>query len=212
MFAQLLYMKTHKLNRACLQLVAGLVICTGVAAAPVAPADAADVPDQSATAAMSRATERSGAAESAGTSRSVELLIELQSKTAGLDFSERARENGTATKPGLAPGGPAAPAVAGVGAANNAAGLFGSGAVPMPVAKETTSRESDWRGSAHSNSSGSATQDSSRGDTAGGGGRLTLPREIIQWVRDNRGTVVIGALAVLLVLWGTSIAFSQRRH
>jgi len=193
----------------CAQLLLTLTLAAAATAAPVAPTDAGDVPDQSATAAIGRATQKTGATETAGGARAVDLLIELQSKTAGLDFDERARENGTATRPGASLATGNTVVTGGVGATPAAGGLFGSGAVPMPPPKETSSRDSDWRTPARSASPSYQADARSEGDA--GGGRVSLPREIVQWVRDNRAMVVGVALLVLAALWGTSLAVSRRR-
>lgn len=193
--------------------ILGLLLAAAAMAAPVAPTEANDLPDQSAAAAITRAAEKAVRTEPAGSSRTVDLLIELQSKTAGLDFNERARENPGATRPGVVPGVGAAPATGMVSATQNAAGLFGSGAVPMPPPRESTSKDGDWRGQSPNTSNSSyQNKDSRPGDDAAGGGRITLPREIIQWVRENRGLVVGGAVLVLVLLWATSMAFNRRRR
>ncbi len=202
-----------KSYRLCVQLLLSLTVTT-LAAAPVAPADEGDVPDQSAAAAIGRATQKPGAAESAGGARAVDLLIELQSKTAGLDFNERARENGTAARPGATLPALNPPAAGGVGGPQTAGGLFGSGAVPMAPPKESSTREGDWRTSTRTASPSYASDTRTERDGSGGGGgggRVSLPREVIQWVRDNRAMVVGGALFVLAALWGTSLAVSRRR-
>jgi hypothetical protein len=200
----------HKLIRSMAPLMLGLAVAFATHAAPVDPADAIDVPDQSAAAVISRTGQKGTSAESAGGARAVDLLIELQSKTAGLDFNERARENGSVARPGATLAAGTAPTVSSAGGAQNTGGLFGSGAVPMAPPKENVSKDSDWRGSPRNASP--SQQGEARSDNAGGGGRISLPRELIQWVRENRAMVVGGALLVLAVFWGTSVAVSQRRR
>jgi hypothetical protein len=58
-----------------------------------------------------------------------------------------------------------------------------------------------------------AQQDSghSGGGEGAGGGLLKLPREIIQWVRENRSLVVGGAILVLALLWLSSMAVARRK-
>ena len=89
-------MKNNYLT-ACVLALQGLLIAAVAMAAPVAP-DAADMPQQPAGSPLVRPSDRASTVESANGSRSVDLLIELQNKTAGLDFNERARENGNTAR------------------------------------------------------------------------------------------------------------------
>ena len=207
-------MKNNYLT-ACVLALQGLMIAAVAMAAPVAP-DAADMPQQPAASALVRPSDRASTVESANGSRSVDLLIELQNKTAGLDFNERARENGNTARSTALPVAGATQATTPGSATPNAAGLFGSGAVPMPPPRETTAKESDFHQvNSRSNESSSGYQpsrDNTQNDDGAGGGRVSLPREVIRWVRENRGMVVGGALLALVALWGTSVAVGQRRR
>jgi len=198
----------------CAAALLGLILGATAVAAPVAP-DAADMPQQPAASALVRPSERAGTVESANGSRSVDLLIELQNKTAGLDFNERARENGNTARSAALPVAGATAATPAVSATPNA-GLFGSGAVPMPPPRETSAKESDFHQvQSRSNESSSGYQpgkDNAQNDDGAGGGRVSLPREVIRWVRENRGMVAGGALLALVALWGTSVAVTQRRR
>ncbi len=203
-----------KTNLVCAGLPVLLSLCWSLAiqAAPVSTTDADEVPDQPAPAVISAPSPTTGAIDKSSPSHAVDLLIELQSKSAGLDFNERARENGNAPRPVITPGAaPQQPMPAAT--TQNAAGLFGSGAVPMPVARENTAREADWRSPARSVAAGPVQQDSghSGGGEGAGGGLLKLPREIIQWVRENRSLVVGGAILVLALLWLSSMAVARRK-
>jgi hypothetical protein len=58
--------------------------------------------------------------------------------------------------------------------------------------------------------------DGSTGVAAGGSESRSflpfLPRELIEFVRNNREWVIAGALAVLVLMWGGSMAFGRVRR
>lgn len=193
----------------------GSFVCAPALAAPVAPGEAESGDEPAAASAIGRATEVPRMGDGAGSSRSVDILIELQKKSAGLDFSERARESGNASRVATPPAGSASSgAEHPQSATRNAAGLFGSGAVPMAAPRETSTRESEWRPTTGMPSAAGEARSGAATEPVGGsgGGRWLLPREIVQWVRDNRAMVIGGAVVLLVLLWGTSVVFSQRRR
>lgn len=125
----------HDQDESGLRRLAGfaqLVLVVVIQAALVSTTDADEVPDQPAPAVISAPSPTTGAIDKSSPSHAVDLLIELQSKSAGLDFNERARENGNAPRPVITPGAaPQQPMRAPAATTQNAAGLFGSGAVPV---------------------------------------------------------------------------------
>lgn len=187
----------------------------GAAAAPVDAADAPDTSGQPGAAIVTAPAQNNGVTDKSGSSHTVDMLIELQSKSAGLDFRERARENGAPPRSIVTPGGVGAPVPGAAPAMQSQGGLFGSAAVPTPVARDTGNRDSDWRGSTRSVSSGSVEQahETNRDEAASNArGLLKWPREVILWVRENRSLAVGGTLLLLALLWVGSLVMSHRKH
>ena len=146
-------------------------------------------------------------------SRSVDLLIQMQQRSAGLEFNERrpltdARE--LRLRPVAMPPGKSSQVPVSEDTKTPASGLFGSGATPMVQSNR---------------SSGGETRVPQSEAPSAGGGRpargassaepmppwLLLPREVIEYVRENRGFVVACVSGLLLMFWGGSVAFSRRR-
>ena len=154
-----------------------------------------------------------------GTSRSLDLLIEMQGKAAGLDFSQSTRaidRSARALPPTGSPDLRQTPLPSSAG--NSSSGLFGSGAAPAVVTKGHAGGGSEWRPAAGraSLTPGGAAGD--HVDSARSGVDQVreplwqLPRVAIRWMRDNRLLVVAAAVALLALLWGTTFAFSPRRR
>ncbi len=186
-------------------LLAAALAC----AAPTTP-DTLSPPEASgddATAETGRIPGHAGAAES----RAVDLLIEMQPRGAGLAFTDKARKRPRPGDLGDRPAQPARPqhlATVAEAPPTSKAGLFGSGATPMVQARVAT--RSDPVTTAPD-----AFASPRRGAGSGSGealpGWLLLPREIIDYVRENRGFVLACVAASLAVFWAASILVSRRR-
>jgi hypothetical protein len=70
----------------------------------------------------------------------------------------------------------------------------------------------DHRGQEEVSSNGGAIRPG-RGATEAGPPPLWLlfPREVVEYVRENRGFVLTCVSGLLLLFWGCSVAFSRRR-
>jgi hypothetical protein len=152
------------------------------------------------------------------TSRAVEMLIDMQGKSAGLDFSAGTRaldKSSQADSPSrksqessLAP--MPEPARA------SQSGLFGSGATPVPATRPGADPGSAWRPATSTAGASDLTENGSVPRATGAGTewdqRLNLPRTVVAWVRDHRSVVVVLAIGLLALMWGGSIAMGQRRR
>lgn len=153
-------------------------------------------------------------------SRTVDMLIELQGKQAGLAFT--AAERAAARTDTPAPRTESAGQTAGAAAPTpNRAGLFGSGAIPVApprdAAPTTVNREAEWQ-------PGSAQRSSADGPVAGaaprayesglahGDERVSMPRTVVAWIRENRALVIGVAVVVLVAVGAASMGVGQRRR
>jgi hypothetical protein len=158
--------------------------------------------------------DRLRGADSNTGSRTIDLLIDMQQRSAGLQFNERQRPSGSSeVKPRAAPNG-MAPTVATQPVAGTRAeapptppsGLFGSGATPLVQTARTATVEP--RGGAGPDSAPQRRP----GATSTGEPLprwLLLPREIIEYVRENRWLVLSSVAGGLLLIWGISALFAR---
>ncbi len=202
------------MSRACRLSPLILALTCGAAhAAPTTPDKLADPP----------APEQEGAAlpdrlrtpEAVTGSRTIDLLIDMQQRSAGLQFNERQRPARSgeikprAAVPQLET--PAAPtAQAPVPKVETPplppSGLFGSGATPMVQAARTATVEP--RGVAGVDTSPPRrTGPTSTGEPLPRW--LLLPREVIEYVRENRWLVLSSVAGGLLLVWGISALFAR---
>jgi hypothetical protein len=155
------------------------------------------------------------AAKVPGTNRTIDLLLEMQSKDPGApapaDTAQSARSkalarsantNSAAANRMLADE-PTALGVQPVGPASAAAPvMFGSDTAPAPI-RATTPSSSEWQ----------ATQGAgggrSRSDEAPRRWVLIAPG-LVLWLRQNRDWVIGGAVLTLALMWGVSAVFSRR--
>lgn len=134
----------------------------------------------------------------------IELLIEMQPRSAGLVFNERARSRDKPV-PSAAVGPERDSTTHPSRPANDRGGLFGAGAVPA-VSRGNSSSETDYR------SIGTGRSVTDRADRSAADGQrraALLPAEIIELVRDNREWVIAGAVALLSLLWVGSVALGR---
>ncbi len=205
-----------------LAIVLALSVSGAALAGPAGPGDAAaEGGAQEETIGESRRAAPAGASDDRNSARTVDLLIEMQGRSAGLTFNERTRrERGDSTdraeSRGAVPGNTPLGAQAGHEVKppdTNRAGLFGSAAVPqVPV---RNSPLSEARGVEPLRSSAAGPAGGARGDGSPDPvdlySKLWLPRMLVQWIRDNRVMVISGAVLLLVAVWGSSVAASRRR-
>jgi hypothetical protein len=221
-------------------VLAALVACAAPTwAAPVAPSGTGDLEEEAPAAVSGRVLQRPSSKEVASGSRTVDILIEMQDKSAGLDFnasatgtvSEGQAAGGGAGRraagalapapvPGLAPGLiPAAPAPVVPAAVTTSAtpqgGLFGSGAVPMVATTQPAGVSPPPAADAGSVGRESTPVGAYRGNpgfrSMEGPGERGLLQKLLGWIRDNRAMVAGGALLMLALVWGTSVAVARQQ-
>ena len=146
--------------------------------------------------------------------RTIDLLVEMQQPTAGIQFNERAGRPGARdVQPRQAQ---ATPAVAAQTQQRNQietpptppSGLFGTGATPTVQSRSQASHERASQGDAMpARASGRSSSDVPPELKRW----LQWPREFVEYVRENRAFVA-GCAAMLLVMgWTGSMMFSRRR-
>lgn len=156
-----------------------------------------------------------GARSAAATadSRTIDLLVEMQQPTAGIQFNERSARGTTGDVPARAA--PPAPGSALSSArqphaemsATPPSGLFGSGATPTVQSRSQSLSDSPSRDAGPARAGGRPSPDVPPEVKRW----LQWPREMVEYVRENR-VAVVGGTAVLLVLaWAASLMFSRRR-
>jgi hypothetical protein len=157
--------------------------------------------------------------------RTIDMLVDMQQPSAGIQFNERAQRNpGTkgaqsqasqqTAQPSRAltqvnmPASPQRPKLD--APATPPSGLFGSGATPAAV--QTRSQSAGDGSSASSDAGPARTANRPAADLPPELKRwLHWPRQIAEYVRENRA-FVFGCTAVLLVMaWTGSMMFSRRR-
>lgn len=198
------------------------VLTALVGAARAAPTDevASDRPTASfGDAAGAKPAERVVTPEISSGSRTVDMLIELQGKPAGLGpaVTERtsARTDLPTPKTDAAINGFSA-----LAPPPDKAGLFGSAANPVAATRyepaAATKPPPEWpSASAERSLAGTAspgtTPQAHQSELDGGGERLRVLRTVVNWIRENR-TLVIGAAVLLLAAVGFASARAGQRR
>ena len=178
-------------------------------------AAAADSPKFVAPAAEDRSAV---AADVPSTSKTVELLLEMQGKNPGLEAGERPKLDTTAVQPSAASGVPAKAAFGG-----DAALPFGGPEVLGNKPEGRAPEAVDWSeappsrfggGGQPSFGAGAAPREPNRPEAAerlpSSDEDLGIPRKLVRFVKENRDMVVMGSIALLLLLWGISAIASGR--
>lgn len=137
-----------------------------------------------------------------GTSQTVDLLIQMQPRTAGAEYDERTRQAVRPIDAGARPQLPAA-------LANNPSGLFGAGADPA-AARGVEKSVAPSRAMGTAQAAGAASHRPATGVVDDG--KIPLPAALVRFVRENREQVVIGSVVLLVLVWGGSIVRSNRRR
>ena len=206
-----------------LLLGAALLLCQGPVDA--APTTEVHTPSSNAPTAPVSVLEGGGRKHGGrGEASTIDMLVDMQQPTAGLQFNERQRAAEGRARPVVPPislpqglpapsnnlgGTPAraeAPPV-------SAAGLFGTGATPQvqqpqPAAR-TVAPAAGFGGGAAGPALRSVTSDPNRNPTLSRW--LALPREVIEYVRENRGFVLGSVAAFLLAAWTGSLLVARLR-
>jgi hypothetical protein len=154
---------------------------------------------------------RAGAANS--DTRTIDLLVEMQQPTAGIQFNERsARGAGGEQRARAAQSAPSVtqppvqrPQVE--APLTPPSGLFGSGATPAVQARTQNISDSSSRDVAPSRAAARPSSDVPPELKRW----LQWPREFIEYVRENRAAVIGGTALVLVLGWSASLMFSRRR-
>ncbi len=188
------------------------------AAAPTDSVQSEDAAAIAGDAAGAKPAERIATPDLSSGSRTVDMLIELQGKQAGLGFSPAER---SATRPeGAAPrSDPVGRLPEPAGLAVQRAGLFGNASLPGATPSVTSPgapRGVEWRaGPAETGAAtatplaGPRTREASQADDDG---RISLPRAVVTWIRENRGLVIGASLVVLVAVGAASRGMAQRRR
>ncbi len=137
-----------------------------------------------------------------GTAQAVDLLIQMQPRTAGAEYDERTRK---AVRPIDAGARPVLPA----GATMPPSALFGAGADPAAARGLEVSTTSG--GPAPSARTTGMPAPHARA-AAVDDGKIPLPAALVRFVREHREKVVIGSVLLLALVWGGSIVRSNRRR
>lgn len=163
-------------------------------------------------------------AETPGPSNTIDLLIDMQQRNAGVQFNARSGRLAAdaATRPQAQPALTQAPPPLAMPSALPSSspardsvpprepapsGLFGSGITPEVQTARATRVDAAATGATPDVAPPQRSAMAPQGDPLPAW--LLLPRDIIQYVRDNRG-FVLGSTAVgLLFVWGVSLLFSR---
>ena len=203
----------------CLKPVVLAFACIAVMpciSAPSVPTDPNQASDAAELTSLGGAAGRG--AEGSG-SRSVDLLLQMQQRSAGISFNERVRgrdggdshmrpvATSTAAAETSKPQANQAPSVP-----TAPSGLFGSGATPMVTTQRNISVSPGF-----TIPSGTAQAGSVRGASvsSNGGGEppnwLLWPRDLIEYVRENRATVIGGIAALCALSWVGTLLIARSR-
>jgi hypothetical protein len=212
-----------------LRPLSALLVCAALSFGQglVRAAPTTEVPTSNANSPTSPGSVLDGSARKAGgrgDAGTIEMLVEMQQPTAGLQFNERQRPADGRARPAPTPSGPppGLPAPGNQpGAATarsepppvSAAGLFGAGATPQVQQTQQAAR-------AVTPGTGLGADGASPSPRAASGDAhlnptlarwLALPREVIEYVRENRTFVLGSAVAFLLAAWTGSLVVSRLR-
>jgi hypothetical protein len=153
------------------------------------------------------------------TSKTVELLLEMQGKNPGLEAGERPRPDAPAARAAAA----AASAVKQVFGVDEGS-PFGApevlsakpGAAASPQSVDWSAAPPSSIGGGSLSGGGVSTRDAYRPAEAGHRSsdeddvRWLIPREWVRFIRENRDKVILASVGLLLALWALSAIFSGR--
>lgn len=188
-----------------------LLMVAPVLAAPTTETPVVQTPQTVRTAPAAAEVRQHGKATE-GDARTIDLLLQAQQPSAGLQFNERKGSSEssegrarTTSLPNAVPASAERTPRTETLPQTPQSGLFGAGATPQvqnsrPMPTPTTSSDES---SARRASSGPSGTELARW--------FMLPREVIDYLRENRGFVLGCVAGVLLLAWSGSLMFSRRR-
>ena len=208
---------------AALLMVAACLLPQG----PVSAAPTTEVPTPNATGPAAPVSVLEGGARkhgARGEASTIDMLVDMQQPSAGLQFNERQRAAEGRARPVVPPlslpqglpapsnnvgGTPAraeAPPV-------SAAGLFGTGATPQVQQPQAAARPAPPAAGLGDGATSTATRSvtSDPHSNPSLSRWLALPRELIEYVRENRGFVLGAVAAFLLAAWTGSLLVTRLR-
>ena len=196
-----------------LALFLGVLVSTAAFAAPSTDASSAAELKPTTSAPLPTSAGRAWAPDSG--SRAIDMLVEMHQPGAGIQFNERKAHSASA-ETGVRSALPPPVATQALPARRSQfeeaqtapSGLFGSGATPAVQgrtlnASEPSSPRDGLPPRAAERSSSELPPELRRW--------LQWPRDVIEYVRDNRTFVVGGTALLLLLAWTGSMMFSRRR-
>jgi hypothetical protein len=193
-------------------LLSLMVTSAPVSAGPSTETPAVQTPRTVGTTAAPASPRSQGKATDSD-SRTIDLLLQVQQPTAGLQFNERkgASESGetrvrSAPATSAPPQNDLRPSRAEAPPPTPASSLFGAGATPQ--VQSNRQMPSPAVSSGGSTPPRRASTEPSAGELAR---LLLLPREVIDYLRENRGFVLSCVVGVLVLGWSASLLFSRRR-
>ncbi len=146
--------------------------------------------------------------------QTLDRLIQLQPRTAGIEFNERQRSVAAPPRSGSTSGTvPASKATtASPTPPQTPHGLFGAGALPQQASGRADARvvEPPWKQREAMNKQAAAGSDRAGSDTPQPQW-LLIPRELVIFIRDHRGWVIGGSLSALALFWAGSSTMARRR-
>lgn len=195
-----------------LAALAGVLIFSSSArSAPVTPGDESlDARTPSSTSQAAPNAYREGSKSSRREdAKTIDLLIEMQDKGGNAPVTER---HATSTIEEARSAAKRATGSAGTAAGTDAAAFFSVKTPPAGATNSAGGAEAEWKPSsaARASTSGGGAK-AEQAPASGSWLRSLVPRQLFLWVRENRYTVLVGALAVALAVWLASAALAQRR-
>ena len=205
----------HLLRHRPLTLLTGCLLSLASLAAPTTDAPGTPEAKPDATSPLGTVGVQPNARN--GDTRTIDLLVEMQQPTAGIQFNERAGRSGaregqarTAQQaaPSLTPMQTPAQRPQVEAPPTPPSGLFGSGATPAVQARTQSGMDRSSSSDAMpARAAGRPSQDVPPEVKRW----LQWPRELVEYVRENRGFVVGCTVMLLLMVWTGSMMFSRRR-
>lgn len=181
------------------------LICIVAHAAPVAPTeDAIDASRAARAVTLSGGTATGSKSAARDESKTIDLLIDLQDRTAPKGDERRGLPEGRTARPTIGSG-------PGADTANTAAAAyFGVPAAAQGAKAQDTGRAEPDPSARRPTTAGGP--QGSKPPTTESGLSAWLPRELLSWIRDHRYEVLAAALGTFALVWIFSAALVQRRH
>jgi len=207
-------------KRACQAILLLIALVGQLSAAPVdEPASDAST-TTAADSAATKAAERAATPHISSGSRTVDMLVELQGQRAALALAASERAAAPADTLGAPKAGLVANTPAAAPPSPNRAGLFGGSTAAVSPSRDAApmaSSKAPWQAvhtesPAAGSTAGPAPRAYEPSVSRGEDGRLSLPRVVVAWIRENRNLVIGVAVMVLVAVGASSIRMAQRRR